>query len=71
MSESATERHLIDPDKWFLPEMPENNVIWEKESILKELYEEMVYNFTEALDRKPTTRAEVEMLIRTQGAPMK
>lgn len=71
MSESATEKYLIDPDKWFLPKMPKSDVIWAEEDTLKELYGEMVCNFAKEVDRKLTTSTEVEMLIRAKGAPMK
>lgn len=75
MSESATEKYLIDPDAWHLLE-DAKDIIWLKKHGLKELYDDIIYNFVEELakelDRKLTkTSTEVEMLIRAKGEPMK
>ena len=52
MSESATEKHLIDPDDWFLPEDAKKDVVFVHTDTLKELWEDIVYNFAKELDRK-------------------
>ena len=44
MSESATEKHLIDPDDWFLTE-DDKDVIWFEEDIYKALSEDLENKF--------------------------
>ena len=49
---SEVPQHLKDPDEWYLPEMPKNDVLWVQEDCLRELYEDMIYNWAEELDKK-------------------
>ena len=52
MSESVTEKHLIDPDKWFLAEKSEKDILWMKEHGLKELWEDLIWNPWKALGKE-------------------
>ena len=50
MSEFATEKHLIDPDKWLLPE--DEDVVWLTEEKLKEMSLELLKAMRENLEKK-------------------